>query len=99
MSKQKSILQLAESLDKEVYVQFTGGRQLKGTLKGYDELINLVLDDTVETVTLGDGTTRERKLGLVVGRGTQVAVVEPGEGREEIENPFDGDEEEEAAEA
>lgn len=65
MSKQKSILQLAESLDKEVYVQFTGGRQLKGTLKGYDELINLVLDDTVETVTLGDGTTRERKLGLV----------------------------------
>jgi U6 snRNA-associated Sm-like protein LSm7 len=93
MSKQQSILTLASSIDKTVYVTFTGGRSLKGTLKGYDELVNLVLDDTVEFISEPSGATRERKLGLIVGRGTQVCTVEPGEGREEIENPFEDEEE------
>ena len=93
MSKQQSILQLGSSLDKEVYVTFTGGRSLKGILKGYDELVNLVLDDTIEYITGDGGVITERKLGLVVGRGTQVTVVEPGEGREGIENPFEEEEE------
>mmetsp|Transcript_459 Transcript_459/g.555 ORF Transcript_459/g.555 Transcript_459/m.555 type:complete len:87 (-) Transcript_459:165-425(-) len=43
----------------------------------------------------------KRKLGLVVVRGTQVSLVSPNEGREEIANPFleedddDDDDEEE----
>jgi len=42
-------------------------------------------------------TDQTRKLGLVVVRGTQVSLVSPQDGVEEIANPFlaDGDDEEE----
>ena len=33
-------------------------------------------------------TDKKRKLGLVVVRGTQVSLVSPEEGMEEIANPF-----------
>ena len=82
-SKKPSILPLAGHLSSPIVVKFFGGRTLAGSLKGYDELVNLVLDDAIET--LEDGTTR--KLGLVVCRGTQVSAVSPANGREEIENP------------
>ena len=39
-------------------------------------------------------TDQKRKLGLVVVRGTQVSLVSPEEGREEIANPFMADDEE-----
>jgi len=39
-------------------------------------------------------TDRTRKLGLVVTRGTQVSLVMPEDGTEEIANPFIGDAEE-----
>ena len=40
-------------------------------------------------------TSETRKLGLVVIRGTQVSLVSPEEGTEEIANPFLAGEEEE----
>ncbi len=39
-------------MDKKITVKFTGGREVVGTLKGYDALMNLVLDD-VEEMTRG----------------------------------------------
>ena len=39
-------------------------------------------------------TSETRKLGLVVIRGTQVSLVSPEEGTEEIANPFLGGDEE-----
>ena len=44
-------------------------------------------------------TDKTRKLGLVVVRGTQVSLVSPQEGVEEIANPFLAAEEEEEDEA
>ena len=35
-------------IDAKVHVKCLGGREIVGTLKGYDELVNLVLDDTIE---------------------------------------------------
>ena len=35
-------------MDSKVRVKCLGGRELEGTLKGYDDLVNLVLDDTDE---------------------------------------------------
>ena len=35
-------------VDSTVRVKCLGGRELRGILKGYDELVNLVLDDTDE---------------------------------------------------
>ena len=39
-------------------------------------------------------TENTRKLGLVVCRGTQVSLISPEDGMEEIANPFIGDDEE-----
>lgn len=36
--------------DQEIRVKFIGGRQVVGILKGFDQLMNLVLDDVVETL-------------------------------------------------
>lgn len=46
--KKESILNFEKSLDKKVYVKFTGGREIIGVLKGYDSTVNLVLDDCIE---------------------------------------------------
>ena len=35
-------------IDAKVRVKCIGGRELVGTLRGYDELVNLVLDDADE---------------------------------------------------
>ena len=46
--KKESILELAKLVDGIVRVKCLGGRELKGTLRGYDELVNLVLDECEE---------------------------------------------------
>lgn len=63
-----------------------------GILKGYDALLNLVLDDTVEFLRDPEDllkiTDETRNLGLVVARGTAVTVIAPNDGVEQIANPF-----------
>jgi small nuclear ribonucleoprotein (snRNP)-like protein len=46
--KKESILELAKLMDATVRVKCLGGRELRGTLRGYDDLVNLVLDDCDE---------------------------------------------------
>lgn len=46
--RRESILELAKLMDSIVRVKCLGGRELQGTLRGYDELVNLVLDDCDE---------------------------------------------------
>eukprot|EP00535_Pseudo-nitzschia_heimii_P000825 CAMPEP_0197183696 /NCGR_PEP_ID=MMETSP1423-20130617/8053_1 /TAXON_ID=476441 /ORGANISM="Pseudo-nitzschia heimii, Strain UNC1101" /LENGTH=119 /DNA_ID=CAMNT_0042634307 /DNA_START=18 /DNA_END=377 /DNA_ORIENTATION=+ len=90
--RKDSILEIAKLLDASVHVKCLGGRELEGTLKGYDELVNLVIDDCEEYLRDPNDpdkvTDRKRKLGLVVVRGTQVSLVSPKDGVEEISNPF-----------
>ncbi|PQE22562.1 small nuclear ribonucleo protein [Rutstroemia sp. NJR-2017a BVV2] len=61
---------------------------VKGTLKGYDALMNLVLDDVEEKLTDDEGKEAWRSLGLVVARGTLLVGISPVDGSEEIANPF-----------
>ncbi|KAJ3531915.1 hypothetical protein NM208_g8665 [Fusarium decemcellulare] len=75
-------------MDKQITVKFNGGREVKGTLKGYDALMNLVLDDVNEVVRDDEGNESTRSLGLVVVRGTLLVLVSPVDGSEEIANPF-----------
>ncbi|KAK3179224.1 U6 snRNP-associated protein Lsm7 [Lecanicillium sp. MT-2017a] len=86
--KKENILDLAKYMDKQITVKFNGGREVKGTLKGYDALMNLVLDEVQETVRDEDGNESSRPLGLVVARGTLLVLVSPVDGSEEIANPF-----------
>ncbi|BGO95363.1 hypothetical protein NBRC10512_001829 [Rhodotorula toruloides] len=91
--RREAILDLAKYVDKQIRVKFTGGREVTGTLKGFDQLLNLVMDDLEETVN--DPATglpfvpqQTRALGLAVLRGTSLVVISPLDGAEEIANPF-----------
>ncbi|KAK6586683.1 hypothetical protein PZA11_001740 [Diplocarpon coronariae] len=86
--KKENILDLGKYMDKQITVKFTGGREATGTLKGYDALMNLVLDDVSEVLHDDEGNTSTRSLGLVVARGTLLVLVSPVDGSEEIQNPF-----------
>mmetsp|Transcript_100004 Transcript_100004/g.305697 ORF Transcript_100004/g.305697 Transcript_100004/m.305697 type:complete len:100 (-) Transcript_100004:153-452(-) len=88
----KSVLDLERYLNQPVKVKFSGGREVKGILKGHDAVANLVLDDVQEYLRdpedpykVADET---RSLGLVVARGTSVMLICPADGTEEIANPF-----------
>ncbi|KAK7754590.1 U6 snRNP-associated protein Lsm7 [Diatrype stigma] len=75
-------------MDKRITVKFNGGREVTGTLKGYDALMNLVLDEVQEVMRDDEGKEATRSLGLVVARGTLLVVISPVDGSQEIENPF-----------
>lgn len=59
---------------------------------GYDQLLNLVLDQTIEYLRDPDDEYKisedTRALGLVICRGTSVVLICPLDGMEEIPNPF-----------
>ncbi|XP_078473445.1 U6 snRNA-associated Sm-like protein LSm7 isoform X1 [Lampetra planeri] len=90
--KKESIFDLSKYLDKSIRVKFQGGREASGMLKGYDPLLNLVLDGTIEYLRDPDDqyklTEDTRPLGLVVCRGTSVVLICPLDGMEAIPNPF-----------
>ncbi|QLL32760.1 hypothetical protein HG536_0D02820 [Torulaspora globosa] len=87
--KREAILDLAKYKDTKVRVKLMGGRLVTGVLKGYDQLMNLVLDETLEymrdpedsSVILKDKT---RSLGLIVIRGTVLLSLSPCDGSEVI---------------
>ncbi|KAG1142809.1 hypothetical protein G6F37_007384 [Rhizopus arrhizus] len=89
--KKESILDLSKYMEKKIRVRFNGGREVVGTLMGYDPLLNLVLDNTTEyqkDLETGYVTENKRELGLSVLRGTAIILISPFDGMEEIENPF-----------
>jgi len=85
--KREAILDLSKYVNERIRVKFTGGREVTGILKGFDQLLNLVLDDVQEIFqTEPEQTTRD--LGLVVLRGPTITLLSPADGHEEIANPF-----------
>ncbi|MBW0528265.1 hypothetical protein O181_067980 [Austropuccinia psidii MF-1] len=91
--KREAILDLAKYVDKRVRVKFMGGREITGLLKGYDQLLNLVMDEVEEVLRNPETMTassplKTRSLGLAVIRGTSLVVINPVDGFEEIANPF-----------
>ncbi|CAG8633367.1 2527_t:CDS:2, partial [Paraglomus brasilianum] len=48
--KKESILDLTKYTEKKIRVKFNGGREVTGILKGFDPLLNLVLDETEENL-------------------------------------------------
>ena len=98
MPPKETVLDLGRFIDQGVRVKLSGGREVTGTLKGYDQLLNLVLDECVEYMRDREDplriTDETRELGLLVCRGTSVMVVSALDSMEEIANPFlaqDGD--------
>ena len=97
--KKFTVLDMSKYADKELRCSWLP--LVAGILKGYDALLNLVLDETREYLKDPDDPYRlldeTRSLGLTVCRGTAVTLVCPADGFEEIANPFlqeGGDDEE-----
>ncbi|CAJ0628704.1 14931_t:CDS:2 [Entrophospora sp. SA101] len=85
--KKESILDLSKYMDKKIRVKYN----VIGSLKGYDQLLNLVLDETEELLRDPEDnrlSNETRSLGLVVCRGPAVILISPVDGMEEIPNPF-----------
>ncbi|EGN91783.1 hypothetical protein SERLA73DRAFT_148178 [Serpula lacrymans var. lacrymans S7.3] len=85
-SKREAILDLSKYANERIRVKFTGGREVVGILKGYDQLLNLVLDEVEEQIN--EPEPHSRSLGLAVLRGPTITLVSPVDGLEEIANPF-----------
>ncbi|KAH8084889.1 U6 snRNA-associated Sm-like protein LSm7 [Cristinia sonorae] len=85
--KREAILDLSKYTNERIRVKFTGGREVTGVLKGFDQLLNLVLDEVEESLQFESGT-HTRQLGLVVLRGPTITLLSPVDGSKEIANPF-----------
>ncbi|ODV79160.1 putative U6 snRNA-associated Sm-like protein [Suhomyces tanzawaensis NRRL Y-17324] len=90
--KRDAILDLNKYKDQRIRVKFIGGRQIVGVLKGFDQLMNLVLEDVQENIRDPEDdsvfTDATRDLGLVVVRCTSLLTISPLDGSEIIDNPF-----------
>ena len=65
---------LSESLGNTVLVRLRSGRMLRGILQGYDQHMNLVLEQAEE---LSADNSIQRRLGVIVVRGDNVIMVSP----------------------
>jgi small nuclear ribonucleoprotein len=61
---------LEKSIDKRVSLLLKDNRVLEGKLKGYDDYMNMVLEETEERTA-----EQERRLGTVVLRGNNVVSI------------------------
>ena len=61
---------LKKYMEKNVSVKLNGNRLIKGTLRGYDQFMNLVLDNASEA---GD---EAKNIGMIVVRGNSVVQLE-----------------------
>ena len=63
---------LEKSMNKKVTLLLKDSRQLEGMLTGFDDYMNMVLEDTEETN--GD---QVKRLGVVILRGNNVVSISP----------------------
>ena len=85
--KREAIVDLGKYKDTKVRVKLMGGRLVVGVLKGYDQLMNLVLDEAIEYLkNANDEISKDktRELGFTVIRGTILVSISPVEGSEVI---------------
>jgi U6 snRNA-associated Sm-like protein LSm7 len=67
-------MDFTQYVNKKVIVNFSGGREITGLLKGFDQVSNLVLVDVVESIKDKESQKeiRKRELGLIIVRGPNV---------------------------
>jgi small nuclear ribonucleoprotein len=63
---------LEKSLNKKISLLLKDNRILEGKLVGFDDYMNMVLEDTEETAA-----DNKRRLGLVILRGNNVVSISP----------------------
>jgi small nuclear ribonucleoprotein G len=71
MSRSGQPPDLKKYMDKKLQIKLNANRMVTGTLRGFDQFMNLVVDNTVE-VNGNDKTD----IGMVVIRGNSIVTVE-----------------------
>jgi small nuclear ribonucleoprotein len=73
MSVDMAVKVLEESINKVVLIKIKGGKTIRGNLLGFDQHMNLLLDQTEEIPSEGDA----KSLGTIVVRGDNVVMISP----------------------
>ena len=73
MSVDMAVKVLGESIDKVVLIKLKGNKTIRGSLLGFDQHMNLMLDGSEEVSA--DGNTND--LGTIVVRGDNVVMISP----------------------
>ncbi len=64
---------LEESLGRMVLVRLKGGRSFRGKLQGFDQHMNLVLDEAEDVSDTNNAT----RIGTIIVRGDNVVILSP----------------------
>ena len=72
MSENRPMDLLGRSLKSQVLVKLKGDRELRGRLRGYDQHLNLILDDAEDLTE-----QPPQELGTVILRGDNVILLSP----------------------
>ncbi len=59
-------------------LRFQGDKEIVGTLRGFDEYVNMVMDDAIQYETGPGGQRKQTKLDQVLLNGSNVAMMVPG---------------------
>ena len=73
MSVDMAVKVLDESINKMVLIKLKGNKTLRGNLLGFDQHMNLLLDQSEEVPSEGDS----KSLGSIVVRGDNVIMISP----------------------
>jgi len=73
LSVDMAVKVLDESLGRVVLIKMKGGKVIRGTLLGFDQHMNLLLEESEEL--LDEGKTNG--LGTIVVRGDNVVIISP----------------------
>ena len=73
MSVDMAVKVLDESINKIVLIKLKGNKTIRGNLLGFDQHMNLLLDQTEEIPSEGDS----KELGTIVVRGDNVIMISP----------------------
>lgn len=73
LSVDMAVKVLDESLGRVVLIKMKGGKVIRGTLQGFDQHMNLLLEEAEELLDEG----KSNKLGTIVVRGDNVVIISP----------------------
>ena len=73
MSQDMAVRVLDESVGKVVLIKLKGGKVIRGTLQGFDQHMNLLLESSEEIFEEG----KANSLGTIVVRGDNVVIISP----------------------